>query len=36
MFENLSSKPIAEFQNEQAAEWEKEDLLGKCVETRKW
>ncbi|MBE6020289.1 MAG: isoleucine--tRNA ligase [Clostridiales bacterium] len=35
MFENLSSKPIAEFQNEQAAEWEKEDLLGKCVETRK-
>ena len=35
MFENLSEKPIAEVQNEQADKWEKEDLLGKCVSTRK-
>ena len=35
MFENLSEKPIANLQNEQADQWEKEDLLGKCVTTRK-
>jgi len=35
MFENLSEKPIADLQNEQADKWEKEDLLGKCVSTRK-
>ncbi len=35
MFENLSEKAIADLQNEQADRWEKEDLLGKCVTTRK-
>ncbi len=35
MFENLSEKAIADLQNEQADRWEKEDLLGKCVSTRK-
>jgi len=35
MFENLSEKAIADLQNEQADQWEKEDLLGKCVSTRK-
>ncbi len=35
MFENLSEKSIADLQNEQADRWEKEDLLGKCVTTRK-
>lgn len=35
MFENLSEKAIADLQNEQADQWEKEDLLGKCVTTRK-
>lgn len=35
MFENLSEKSIADLQNEQADKWEKEDLLGKCVTTRK-
>ncbi len=35
MFENLSEKAIADLQNEQADQWEKEDLLGKCVATRK-
>ncbi|HVI39480.1 MAG TPA: class I tRNA ligase family protein, partial [Anaerovoracaceae bacterium] len=35
MFENLSEKAIAALQNEQANQWEKEDLLGKCVTTRK-
>ncbi|QOX63273.1 isoleucine--tRNA ligase [Anoxybacterium hadale] len=35
MFENLSEKAIAHLQNEQADQWEKEDLLGKCVSTRK-
>lgn len=35
MFENLSEKPIAELQNGQAEQWEKEDLLNKCVTTRK-
>ena len=34
MFENLSTKPIAELQKEQVAQWEKEDLLDKCVKTR--
>ncbi len=34
MFKNLSEKPIAQQQMEQAAEWEKEDLLHKCVTTR--
>jgi isoleucyl-tRNA synthetase len=34
MFENLSEKPIADLQNEQAEKWEKEDLLGKCISTR--
>ena len=35
MFENLSEKAIADLQNEQADLWELEDLLGKCVTTRK-
>lgn len=35
MFENLSEKPIAQLQNGQAEQWEKEDLLYKCVATRK-
>lgn len=35
MFENLSEKAIADLQNEQADRWEKEDLLEKCVTTRK-
>ncbi len=35
MFENLSEKPIAELQNEQADLWDQEDLLHKCVTTRK-
>ncbi|MEL7655486.1 MAG: isoleucine--tRNA ligase, partial [Bacillota bacterium] len=34
MFENLSEKAIADLQNEQADQWEKEDLLEKCVSTR--
>ncbi|MDD3349607.1 MAG: isoleucine--tRNA ligase [Eubacteriales bacterium] len=34
MFENLSEKPIAEVQNEQADLWDKERLLEKCVTTR--
>lgn len=34
MFKNLSDKPIAELQNEQAEMWERENLLEKCVETR--
>ena len=34
MIKNLSDKPIAELQTEQAEKWEKEDLLGKCVSTR--
>ena len=34
MFENLSSKPIAELQSEQVEKWDKEDLLNKCVMTR--
>ncbi len=35
MFENLSEQPIAEVQNNQADIWDKENLLGKCVTTRK-
>ncbi len=35
MFENLSAKPIAEYQNEQAESWKKDNLLEKCVESRK-
>ncbi|MDR1778630.1 MAG: isoleucine--tRNA ligase [Clostridiales Family XIII bacterium] len=34
MFEHLSDKPIADLQNEQADAWEKEDLLGQCVQGR--
>ncbi|MGN0701562.1 MAG: isoleucine--tRNA ligase [Lentihominibacter sp.] len=34
MIKNLSEKPIAEFQTEQAQKWEEQDLLGKCVSTR--
>lgn len=34
MFKNLSEKPIAQLQMEQADKWEKEDLLHKCVTTR--
>ncbi|MEA4988064.1 MAG: isoleucine--tRNA ligase [Anaerovorax sp.] len=34
MFKNLSEKPIAEFQMEQADQWDKEKLLEKCVTTR--
>ena len=35
MFNNLSEKPIAELQREQADAWEESGLLGKCVATRK-
>ena len=34
MYKNLSDKPIAELQLEQADNWEKEDLLGRCVSER--
>ncbi|MBQ9708193.1 MAG: isoleucine--tRNA ligase, partial [Firmicutes bacterium] len=34
MIKNLSTKPIAELQTEQADKWEKDDLLSKCVGTR--
>lgn len=34
MFENLSEKPIAELQKEQAEAWKDENLLEKCVTTR--
>ena len=34
MIKNLSEKPIAELQMEQADQWEKDDLLNKCVTTR--
>ncbi len=34
MFEKLSEKPIAEYQNEQVAHWSKVDLLKKCVTAR--
>ena len=34
MFKNLSKKPIAEVQNAQAEQWEKEELLNKCIENR--
>ena len=34
VFENLSKRPIAEVQNEQADRWDRENLLEKCVTTR--
>lgn len=34
MIKNLSDRPIAELQTEQANQWEKEDLLSKCVSSR--
>jgi isoleucyl-tRNA synthetase len=34
MFKNLSEKPIAEVQNEQADCWDRENLLEKCITTR--
>ncbi|MFA5634691.1 MAG: isoleucine--tRNA ligase [Anaerovoracaceae bacterium] len=34
MFANLSEKPIAEVQNQQADQWDQENLLEKCVTTR--
>ncbi len=34
MIKNLSDKPIAQLQTEQAQQWEDNDLLGKCVSTR--
>lgn len=34
MIKNLSEKPIAQVQSEQAEKWKEEDLLGKCVSTR--
>lgn len=34
MFKNLSEKPIAQVQGEQADLWDKEDLLHRCVTTR--
>lgn len=34
MIKNLSDRPIAELQTEQADQWEKEDLLSKCVSSR--
>ena len=35
MFEKLSNRPVAEVQNEQSDKWEKEDLLGQCINERK-
>jgi isoleucyl-tRNA synthetase len=35
MFENLSENSIAEVQKVQAKKWEEEDLLHKCITTRK-
>ena len=34
MFQNLSEKPIADVQLEQAEKWKEEHLLEKCVTTR--
>ncbi|MBQ6496077.1 MAG: isoleucine--tRNA ligase [Firmicutes bacterium] len=34
MIKNLSEKPIAVVQTEQAEKWKENDLLGKCVSTR--
>ncbi|MDR1068780.1 MAG: isoleucine--tRNA ligase, partial [Clostridiales Family XIII bacterium] len=34
MFKNLSSEPIADYQNKQADHWEEIDLLHKCVSER--
>lgn len=34
MFENLSDKPIAQVQNEQADRWDRDNLLEKCITTR--
>ncbi|MBQ6401870.1 MAG: isoleucine--tRNA ligase [Firmicutes bacterium] len=34
MIKNLSDKPIAELQTQQAEQWEEKNLLGKCVSTR--
>ncbi|HHX14283.1 MAG TPA: isoleucine--tRNA ligase [Clostridiales bacterium] len=34
MFEHLSERPIADVQNEQADQWDKDGLLEKCVTTR--
>jgi len=34
MFDHLSERPVAEVQKEQVEQWNKEDLLAKCVETR--
>lgn len=34
MFQNLSEKSIADLQNQQADQWEQENLLEKCVTTR--
>ncbi len=34
MFKNLSEKPIAQVQNDQADLWDQEDLLHRCVTTR--
>jgi len=34
MFKNLSERPIAELQTEQAEQWEKDDLLRQCVSIR--
>ena len=35
MFEKLAEQPIAQVQDQQAEQWYQEDLLGKCVSTRK-
>ena len=34
MFDRLSDRPVAEVQKEQVEQWNKEDLLAKCVEAR--
>ena len=34
MYKNLSDKPIAEVQLQQADQWDKEDLLSQCVKSR--
>ena len=34
MFEKLSEKPIAQVQNQQADQWDREDLLKQCIDKR--
>ena len=34
MFENLSDKPVAEYQGEQVKKWNEMDMLDLCVKER--